>query len=188
MGARVQGRRRLSSLLVVLALLGLGGLIWVNRDAFTPLDAGSPAPDYTALSLAGDSVPLSTFAGDVVLLNIWATWCAPCVYEMPALQRLHEQLAHEGLRVVAVSVDGPQGAFGLGGEPGGLVAEFRDRFDLTFTILLDPSGRIQNRFQVNGLPTTFIIDRQGRIQRKVLGARDWDAPRFVDEIRALLGD
>jgi cytochrome c biogenesis protein CcmG, thiol:disulfide interchange protein DsbE len=180
-------RKRVVPVFVGLMVVVLGALVWVNRDAFTPLDVGSAAPDYTALTLAGDSLPLSSFAGDVVLLNIWATWCAPCVYEMPALQRLHEELAEEGLRVVAVSVDAPPGVINAFGQGGGNVEEFRDRFGLTFKILHDPSGRIQSRYQVNGLPTTFIIDREGRIQRKVLGARDWDAPRFADELRELLG-
>jgi cytochrome c biogenesis protein CcmG, thiol:disulfide interchange protein DsbE len=181
-------RNGITTIVVVLAVTVLSALIWVNRARFTPLDVGSRAPDYAAYSLDGDTVHLSSYEGDVVLLNVWATWCAPCVYEMPALQRLHEELAHEGLRVVAVSVDAAAGGFGVFGQPGGDVRAFRDRYELTFDILHDPSGRIQSRYQVSGLPTTFIIDRQGRIQRKVLGARDWDAPRFVDELRELLGD
>lgn len=179
-------RKRLTSGLLVLAVVALGSLIWANRASFTPLDVGSRAPDYAALSLDGDTVRLSSLEGDVVLLNVWATWCAPCVHEMPALQRLHEELASEGLRVVAVSVDAPPGVLGAFGQPGGNIREFRDRFALSFDILHDPSGRIQNRYQVNGLPTTFVIDRDGRIQRKVLGARDWDVPPLSDEIRALL--
>jgi cytochrome c biogenesis protein CcmG, thiol:disulfide interchange protein DsbE len=171
---------------VVLAVAVLGSLIWLNRDRFTPLDVGSRAPDYEATTLGGEPIALSSFRGDVVLLNIWATWCLPCVREMPALQRLHEDLAGDGLRIVAVSVDAPAGALGVFGQSGGDVAAFRDRFGLTFEILHDPSGRIQSRYQVNGLPTTFIIDREGRIQRRVLGAAEWDEPRFADEIRRIL--
>jgi cytochrome c biogenesis protein CcmG, thiol:disulfide interchange protein DsbE len=184
----MKSRRGFGTAAVVLVAALLSALIWVNRERFTPLDVGSRAPDYSAFSLDGDPVLLSSYLGDVVVLNIWATWCAPCVYEMPALQRLHEQLADDGVRVVAVSVDAAAGGFGAFGQPGGDVREFRDRYGLTFDILHDPSGRIQSRYQVNGLPTTFIIDREGRIRRKVLGARDWDAPQFTDELRALLGD
>jgi len=164
----------------------LAGLIWVNRDRFTPLDAGSSAPDYTAVSLAGDTVSLSSFTGDVVLLNVWATWCRPCVIEMPALQRLHEELGDDGLRIVAVSVDAPSGVIGAFGEAGGDVREFVDRLGLSFTVLHDPSGGIQARYQVNGLPTTYVIDREGRIRRKVLGAAAWDEPPLSDEIRKLV--
>jgi peroxiredoxin len=180
-------RKGVATTLVVLATGILGALVWVNRDRFTPLEAGSRAPDYAAYSLTGDTVRLAEYAGAVVLLNIWATWCPPCVHEMPALQRLHEELADDGLRVVAVSVDAPPGGFGAFGQPGGDIAEFRDRFGLTFDILHDPSGRIQQRYQVHGLPTTFIIGRDGRIVRRVLGAREWDAPRYANEIRELLG-
>ena len=166
----------------------LAALIWVNRDRFTPLDVGSRAPDYVARSLTGDSVALASFAGDVVLLNIWATWCRPCVVEMPALQRLHEELHDDGLRIVAVSVDAPPGLIGAFGQPGGSVREFVDELGLTFTILHDPSGRIESRYQVNGLPTTYIIDRAGRIRRKVLGAAEWDHDAFAGQIRELLED
>jgi peroxiredoxin len=181
-------RKALTTTAIVLTGAVLSALIWVNRDRFTPLDVGSRAPEYAAYSLDGDTVHLSSYVGNVVLLNIWATWCAPCVHEMPALQRLHEMLADDGLRVVAVSVDAAPGVLGPFGQPGGNVSEFRDRFSLTFDILHDPSGRIQSRYQVNGLPTTFIIDREGRIQRRVLGARDWDGQRYVDELRELLGE
>jgi peroxiredoxin len=180
-------RRRLVTRAVAAAVaLVLVAAIWVNRGRFTPLDVGSRAPEYTALTLDGDSVSLSTFHGDVVLLNVWATWCPPCVKEMPALQRLHEQLADAGLSIVAVSVDAPPSLGNVMGAFSGDIRAFADRFGLTFTVLHDPSGRIQARYQVNGLPTTFLIDREGRIRRKVLGAAEWDQPRFADEIRGLL--
>ncbi|MEX0907152.1 MAG: TlpA disulfide reductase family protein [Gemmatimonadota bacterium] len=160
---------------VALLLLGL---IWANRARFTPLDAGSPAPDYTARTLDGEPASISSFAGDVVLLNIWATWCAPCVREMPALQRLHEELGDAGLRVVAVSVD----AGGAGGD----VRDFVDRFRLTFTVLHDPSGEIQTEYQVHGLPMTYLIGRDGRIISRTLGAAAWDEPPLADEIRRIV--
>ncbi|HEX6306775.1 MAG TPA: TlpA disulfide reductase family protein [Longimicrobiales bacterium] len=179
-------RRVLVTFALVAAIGVLAALIWTNRDRFTPLDVGSRAPDYRALSLEGDTVSLSSFAGEVVLLNIWATWCRPCVIEMPALQRLHEELGDDGLRIVAVSVDAPAGITGAFGEPGGDVREFVDRLGLTFMILHDPSAGIETRYQVNGLPTTFLIDRDGRIRRKVLGAREWDGPVLANEIRQLV--
>lgn len=166
--------------------MALAGLIWVNRDRFAPLDVGSAAPDYAVQTLDGEPVALSDFFGDVVLLNVWATWCAPCVREMPALQRLHEQLGDHGLRIVAVSVDAPPGPFNPMGAFGGDIRSFIDRFGLTFTVLHDPSGDIQSRYQVGGLPTSFIIDRDGRIRRRFLGAAEWDQPRFADEIRSML--
>jgi cytochrome c biogenesis protein CcmG, thiol:disulfide interchange protein DsbE len=179
-------RRHIGIIIVTITVLILGGLIWVNRERFTPLDVGSAAPDYDVVTLTGDTVALASFRGDVVLLNIWATWCLPCVQEMPALQLLHEALAPDGLRIVAVSVDAPPGILAPSGIFSGDIQAFVDSFNLTFTVLHDPSGRIQSRYQVNGLPTTFIIDREGRIRRRVLGAAEWDAPRFADDVRRVL--
>src|SRR3970282_2264019 len=82
----------------------------VGRDRYVPLDVGSRAPRYAAATLAGDSIRLDELRDTIVLVNVWATWCSPCIWEMPALQRLHEALASAGLRVVAVSVD--NAAFG----------------------------------------------------------------------------
>lgn len=182
----MMARKQIATAGLVAIVVVLSALIWINRDQFTPLDIGSRAPDYQARSLAGDTVSLSSFAGDVVVLNVWATWCRPCVIEMPALQRLHEELGDQGLRVVAVSVDAPQGVVGPFGEQGGNVSEFVNELGLTFTVLHDPSGGIESRYQVNGLPTTYVIDREGRIQRKVLGAREWDEPPLADQIRQLV--
>jgi cytochrome c biogenesis protein CcmG, thiol:disulfide interchange protein DsbE len=178
--------RHIATAVTLLVAGGLAALIWVNRDRFTPLDVGSRAPEYAALSLDGDTVRLSSFTGDIVLLNIWATWCLPCVREMPALQRLHEQLGERGLSIVAVSVDAGGALRSDGRAVSSDVREFADSFDLTFTVLHDPTGGIQSRYQVNGLPTTFLIDRDGRIRRRVIGAAEWDEPRFADEIREML--
>jgi cytochrome c biogenesis protein CcmG, thiol:disulfide interchange protein DsbE len=121
-----------------------------------------------------------------VLLNLWATWCAPCVKEMPALQRLHEELAPQGLRIVAISVDRPPAVMNPFGQFSGDIRAFVERFGLTFTVLHDPSGGVQSVYQSSGLPTTYLIDREGRIRKKVLGAAEWDQPRFADAVRALL--
>jgi len=179
-------RKRIATASVIALVVVLSALIWTNRESFTPLDVGSQAPDYHARSLDGDTVALSSFAGEVVVLNVWATWCRPCVIEMPALQRLHEELGDAGLRIVAVSVDAPQGVIGAFGEPGGDVRNFVEEHGLTFTVLHDPSAGIERRYQVNGLPTTYVIDRDGRIRSKVMGARDWDEPPLSDQIRQLV--
>jgi peroxiredoxin len=185
--ARMTHRKQLRTVLLIVVAAVLTGLIWFNRALFTPLDVGSRAPDYTARTLTGEPLALSRFRGEVVLLNVWATWCAPCVREMPALQRLHEDLSADGLRIVAVSVDA---APTLGGEGDGeftaVVNDFINRFGLTFTVLHDPTGKIQRTYQTQGLPSTFIIDREGRIRRKVMGAAAWDEPQYADEIRKLL--
>ena len=168
-------------LAAVLALL-----IWVNREQFAPIASGSHAPEYTVQALDGNPRALSAYRGQTVLLNIWATWCPPCVREMPALQRVHEQLGGDGLKIVAVSVDAAPGAINAWGRPGGDIRKFMRDLGITFEVLWDPSGEIETAYGLQGLPTTFLIDREGRIRERVTGWREWDDAATVAALRKLL--
>ena len=102
--------RQWSMVAIILGLVVLligGG--WLLRDKFAPVEVGTAAPDFVAQDLEGNPVSLSDLRGEVVLLNIWATWCAPCREEMPAMQRLYEELGDDGLHIVAVSIDARMG-------------------------------------------------------------------------------
>lgn len=171
---------------VVALLAALVGVGWANRGSFLPLDVGSEAPAFTATDLQGKPVKLADLRGQVVLLNIWATWCGPCRAEMPSLQRLHQQLAPEGLRVVAVSVDAAPGTLDDSGNAGGDVAAFGRQFGLTFPLWREPSGAIQRSYRTTGIPESFVIGRDGSIRKKVIGATEWDDPTNVELIRRLL--
>jgi cytochrome c biogenesis protein CcmG/thiol:disulfide interchange protein DsbE len=171
---------------VVLLLVVLIGIGWVVRDRFLPVEVGSPAPDLVVQDLEGNPVALSDLRGQVVLLNIWATWCPPCLEEMPSMQRLHERLGSEGLRVVAVSVDAAPGETDAGGRPGGDVRAFVERLGLTFQVWRDPSGKIQRVYRTTGVPESFVIDRDGTIIKKVIGGTEWDSEANVELIRLLL--
>lgn len=165
--------------LVFLLVLILAGMIWLNRDRFAPVEAGALAPDYQVFSLRGDTIHVRDYEGSVLVLNVWETSCGPCVKEMPSLERLHKALAPQGLNVVAVSED-------LAGDSA-LIRKFGERFHLTFPLLHDRSGNMQSLYAVEGFPTTFIIDKKGRIRERLLGAREWDDPALMDELRKLLG-
>ena len=171
---------------VVLLLGALVGAGWLVRDRFLPVEVGSPAPDFTARDLQGRPVSLEDLRGDVVLLNIWATWCPPCREEMPSMQRLHERLGPEGLRIVAVSIDAASGQSDAAGRAGGDVRAFGKEHGLTFEIWHDPSGEIQEVYRTTGIPETFVIDRNGVIVKKVIGATEWDSDSNVELIRRLL--
>jgi peroxiredoxin len=165
--------------LVIIAVLG-GALVagMALTPTLGPVTHGSKAPKFTALHVAsGDSVGLDAYEGKVILLNIWATWCIPCEAEMPSIQRLYDEFGPQGLEVVAVSVDD--------GDPA-RVKEWVDERGLTFQVLHDQSGDIERTYQTIGVPETFIIDRDGVIVKKVIGAVEWDHPTHTTLLRTLL--
>jgi len=119
---------------------------------------------------------LQSFRGQVVLLNFWASWCPPCVMEMPSLHALHEHLHDEGFTVVAVSVD----------DGWGPVRHFFKYTAVSFPVLLDEEGMATTLYDNDRLPESFLIDRAGRVVEIFAGARDWNDPLMVERIRALL--
>jgi cytochrome c biogenesis protein CcmG, thiol:disulfide interchange protein DsbE len=170
---------------LLVALIGLG---WTMRDRFLPVEVGSRAPNVVATTLDGRPVDLNSLRGEVVLLNIWATWCPPCREEMPSMQRLHDRLAPDGLHIVAVSVDAAPGTLDLSGRRGGDIEAFAESLGLTFSIWHDPEGRVQRDYRSTGIPESFLIDRQGQVVKKVIGATEWDSPGNVELIRRLLSE
>ncbi|MEP6472297.1 MAG: TlpA disulfide reductase family protein, partial [Gemmatimonadota bacterium] len=101
------------------------------------------------------------------LVNIWATWCVPCRAEMPAMQRAYDSLESKGFRIAAVSIDvqGPE-----------MVRKFADGLNLKFDILQDQQGDIQQAYQTTGVPESFLLNREGIIVKRVIGAHEWDSP------------
>jgi peroxiredoxin len=164
---------------VIIAVLG-GALIagMALSPELRPVRPGSEAPSFEAVDVAtGARVSLSDYEGDIVLLNLWATWCPPCEREMPSMQRLHEQLGPSGLKVVAVSVDAS--------ESEDVLAWAQER-GLTFDVLHHREGRLERLYQTTGLPESFVIDRDGVIVKKEIGARQWDSQSQVAFFARLL--
>lgn len=183
--------RRRSNLPYVLALALMGGVVvtaWLARDVNRPVIAGEPAPNFSATLLDGTPVSLDELQGKVVLLNIWATWCPPCRFEMPSMQRLEDAVDDADFMVVAVSVDaaeaGKPDAFG---RIAGDVAAYIEENGYTFTVWHDPQGGIQQTYQTTGVPESFLIGRDGLIYKKVAGPTEWDAPEYLEMVRRLLG-
>jgi cytochrome c biogenesis protein CcmG/thiol:disulfide interchange protein DsbE len=137
---------------------------------------GSPAPNFTFPDLTGKTVSLSDYRGKVVFLNIWATWCPPCVDEMPSMEKLYIKFKSDQFEILAVSIDG---------EGRKVVAPFMKRLNLTFPALLDRKGKIKNIYGVTGIPESFIIGKNGIIIKKVIGPIDWakpDVSRFFEDV------
>jgi cytochrome c biogenesis protein CcmG, thiol:disulfide interchange protein DsbE len=149
------------ALLVATAVAATGCM-----DAWsTPtVKVGSRAPHYEAVTLEGESVALADLRGEVVLLNVWATWCYPCRREMPSLQALQDELGEAGLHVVAVSVDRAGDA--------GEIEDFLLEHGIRFTVLHDPDHDIAGTFRTRGLPETYLIDRDGIVTRHWIGMID----------------
>jgi thiol-disulfide isomerase/thioredoxin len=122
---------------------------------------GSPAPSYAAVRLGGDSVSLESLRGKVVMLNIWATWCAPCRDEIPVLQALHEQYGRDGLEIVGVSVDAR-------GEDA-RIRDFARGMRMTYPIWHDPDDRVSSLYRAIGVPATYLIDREGILRWRRIG-------------------
>lgn len=172
----------------VLALLLLsGGLIGVSAEPavadavplgqFVPASPPRPAPHVSFADAAGETVNLSDFAGKVVVLNLWATWCAPCRREMPSLERLQTRFGDK-ITILAISED-------IGGNK--VVAPFIAKFGLkTIKTYLDPKNTVGQAFKVDGLPTSLLIDRQGRVLGRVEGEARWDSPEMLAVIEPLL--
>ncbi len=150
-------------------------------DEISPLGVGTAAPDFHASTVTSPSRvrTLADYRGRPVLLNIWATWCAPCRAEMPSIERLTNSYGPKGLSVVAVSIDDP-------GAESAIRAFARD-MGLTFEILHDSTGSIQRAYETTGVPETIIIGRDGIIRKKIASATDWDSEpnrRLIERLLA----
>ena len=168
---------------LVIAILLAGKRILGSE--LSPLGVGSEAPDFSAVTL--DPLPrtksLSDYRGDVLLINIWATWCLPCRVEMPSIEQLHRTYGPKGLRILAVSVDDP------GKED--LIRDFVKQYGLTFEILHDPRGQegeVSRLYQTAGYPETVIVGRDGVIRKKLIGATNWNSPENRGLVERLLAE
>ena len=171
------------------ALVGVVLLIvvaWLNQDRIQPVTAGTVAPEFEINDLGGGLARLSDHSGEVVLVNIWATWCLPCRIEMPSMERLYQEIGEDGFEIMAVSIDAALGQFDQAGRPGGDIEVFADSLGLTFPMLHDPSGGIERLYRTTGVPETFLIGRDGIIYKKVAGGTEWDAPQHKELIQRLL--
>ena len=159
------------------------------RPQIDLLEIGSSAPQFHATDLrTSRPASLEDYRGKVVLLNIWATWCPPCRAEMPSMEKLHKKLAGTDFRIAAVSVDGD--AFYPDKEPTGPaeILGFANGLGLTFDILHDPSGAIRQSYDIFGVPESYLIDRDGMIVKRVIGAANWEDPVNEVLIRRLLSE
>ena len=146
-----------------------------EKLGFYVFPAPEPLPSFSVRSMTGVDTGVAALPGKVVLLNFWATWCPPCRAEMPSIQVLHEKLRGTAFEVMAISV----------AEKASTVRDFLKSNPYTYTMYLDESGAASTPFAGRGIPTTFVLDKQGRAIAGIVGARSYDGPEVVSLFREL---
>ncbi len=175
---------RLPELLLTVALAFFIGGCSDGRHGVNP---GDKAPEIQGSDLAGAPLALSSIQGKIILLNFWATWCAPCMAELPALQALYEELKDRGFVIVGVALDDtPEN-----------IKEAQAQFNITYPILLNEGSRCKRDYQIKGLPESYVLDSQhsvlivqdpesGTPVTKIIGPREWSKNRALQVFRGLL--
>ena len=158
------------SLVASLLLIALSGCYTGSR----PPRIGSNAPDFTVQD-SDRTVALNQFRGQIVVLNFWATWCPPCVEEMPSLVQMQRRMKAKGVTVVAVSIDVDENAY----------RQFLKQHGVDLLTVRDPGQKTPELYGTHGWPETFIIDRKGVMRRKFIGAVDWTEPEITDFLSKL---
>ncbi|HSB18105.1 MAG TPA: TlpA disulfide reductase family protein [Bryobacteraceae bacterium] len=166
---------RVLRILIGILLVVLG---YVIVDSFEEriVVVGDTAPDFTVTTDSGRQVTRSDFGGKLLVLNFWATWCPPCVEEMPSLDQFQKRLAGDGVVVLGVSVDKSEQAY----------RQFLRKAKVSFLTARNPSAEISAEYGTFKYPETYLIDGRGKVVLKHIGPRDWSDERLINEIRSLL--
>jgi len=170
--------KKLERLLPVLIGVLVVALIAVvaesTREPIT--EVGDTAPGFALVTDDGQRLTRSQFGGQLLVLNFWATWCGPCIEELPSLNQFQKRFASSGVVVLGVSVDQNERAY----------RQFLKRAGVTFRTSRDPQADLSSRYGTFKYPETYVIDRNGKVVQKHIGPRDWMDERLLAEIKALL--
>jgi len=172
-------------LIFILILIGIGAFLifknplathrGVNTLGIQVPDSPEAAKNFSLQDIHGHVIKLSDFRGKIVMLNFWATWCTPCRKEMPSMEKLYEKYRDKGLVILSVAA----------GEKVKDVVEFVKKFHITFPALVDTDLKVTDDYNVWALPTTYFINREGKVIGKVYGSRDWStgaAKKYIENL------
>lgn len=178
--------RKIFSLLLILPILGLVVFSFLEIDIFAKTETqeldrlfsdmgvlATPFPndpvEVTLNDLNGQQVSLSDFRGKIVFINFWTTWCLACVIEMPSMEKLHQKFKDKDFVMLAINLQ----------ESASKIKQFYKEYKLTLTTLLDTTGDVGTGFGIRSIPTTYILDKNGRIIGKALGPREWESKESI---------
>ncbi|MCW8914817.1 MAG: TlpA family protein disulfide reductase [Magnetovibrio sp.] len=159
----------------VAAFMMLGAIAAQADELLNPMDGKPMAPEFTLVNLDGEKQSLADFKGKVVIVNFWATWCPPCRAEMPSMQRAWNVIKDKGVVMLAIHVGGNEDK----------IWSFVGDYELDFTVLIDADSKVADAWPMKGLPSTFVVDPEGRIVYRAIGAREWDDEKILASIYAL---
>ncbi len=168
----------MKKLLILIIVFCLSIFISSCKQEPSTLKAGDIAPDFSLVDRQGKTWTLSELRGQVVFINFWATWCPPCLKELPSMQNLYKKISKDKFKMLAVL-----------NKYKPVLADFvANQKGLTFTILDDEQNVVGAKYFLTGLPETFIVDKQGIIREKVIGAAQWDSPGAVQTIMSYISE
>jgi cytochrome c biogenesis protein CcmG, thiol:disulfide interchange protein DsbE len=167
-----------NQILVALIVVLTGALVWVVQGTLEPkiTTVGDKAPDFKITSDSGKVYTRQDFGGKVLVLNFWASWCAPCVEEVPSLQAFQNAMKEQGVVVLGVSLDTNEK----------LYKQFLERFNVTFPTARDPKADISFAYGTFQIPETYIIDRNGKVVEKIISNTNWVDPAFLARVKSYL--
>jgi len=145
------------------------------QESLTPMQPPKPAPVFKLPDMDGEVFSLQQYRGKPVIINFWATWCPPCREELPSMNRAWQKIKDDNIAMIAINV----------GEDEDTIFSFMGDYPIDFQMLMDQDGNTIKQWPIKGLPTTFVIDPQGRMAYRAIGGREWDANHLLDKIRAL---
>ena len=166
--------RILQSALALMLVAFCGALY--NQLHQTIVNAGDTAPNFTITTDSGKTVTVHDFGGKLLLLNFWATWCPPCVDEIPGLNELATRLGPKGLVILGVSVDKDEQ----------LYRSFLERSPLAYQTARDPEEKINLKYGTIQYPESYLIDRSGKVLEKFISSQPWDSPQMIEHVNSLL--
>jgi peroxiredoxin len=146
-----------------------------GNQTLTLLPERQQAPGFALKDINGETHRLADYRGRVVIVNFWATWCPPCREELPSMQRAWEQIRDEGIAMLGVNV----------GENADTIFPFTAYYPVEFPLLMDLDSKVVEDWPVIGLPTTFVLDPEGRLVYRAIGGRRWDDPQLLEKVRGL---